>query len=206
MKFNKTTISIGILIIFHLVGIGGILLSDADQFLRLTPMNLLLTAAIIVLNHKDWRHAWLFVFTYLAGLAVEMIGVNTGFPFGEYVYGSVLGPKVIETPWMIGINWLILLYAANSVAKRCGMTVITRSLAAGALMFLLDFIIEPVAINFNFWTWAETTPPFENYMAWFVISFLISIPWQWTKIELNKNIAWAVYFTELGFFAVLNLV
>lgn len=206
MNLNKTQISIAVLIIFHLVGIGGVLLGNPNQFLRLTPLNLMLTAAIILLNHSHWRHSWLFAFTYMAGLAVELIGVNTGFPFGEYEYGTVLGPKMSETPLIIGVNWFILIYASNSIAKQWGMTIVTRAIAAGALMFFLDLLIEPVAITYNFWTWAQVSPPLENYLAWFVISVLISIPWQWTKIDLNKNIAWAVYFTELGFFAALNLV
>lgn len=206
MKWNKTNISIAVLIIFHMVGIGGVLLANPIEFLRLTPLNLLLTLAILLANHQQWKLAWVFVVTYLAGFFVEVLGVNTGFPFGEYEYGSVLGPKVFETPLMIGVNWLILLYASNAISKHFGLTVITKALGAAALMVVLDYAIEPVAIQYEFWTWAQAEPPFENYMAWFGIAFLLSLVWQWTKIELNKKIAIAVYSVELGFFALLNLL
>mgnify|MGYP000152976856 CR=1 FL=1 len=206
MKLTKTTISIAILIIFHLVGIGGVLLGDANEFLKLTPLNLLLTLAIVLFNHTDWKKYWVFIGTYLVGFGVEVLGVNTGFPFGEYAYGSVLGPKLFATPLMIGVNWLILLYASNSIAKNIGLTAITKALVAAALMVVLDFFIEPVAIKFGFWTWQEAIPPLENYMAWFAIAFLLSLTWQLSKMELNKKIAIAVYAVEFGFFAILNLI
>ncbi len=205
MEWNKINISIAVLIIFHMVGIGGVLLANPIEFLRLTPLNLLLTLAIVLVNHQQWKFAWVFIVTYVAGFFVEVLGVNTGFPFGEYEYGSVLGPKLFETPLMIGVNWLILLYASNAISKHFGLTVITKALGAAALMVVLDYAIEPVAIKYDFWTWAQAEPPFENYMAWFVIAFLLSLVWQWTKIELNKKIAIAVYSVELGFFALLNL-
>ena len=104
MKWNKINISIAVLIIFHMVGIGGVLLANPIEFLRLTPLNLLLTLVIILVNQQQWKFAWVFVVTYLVGFFVEVLGVNTGFPFGEYEYGSVLGPKVFETPLMIGLN------------------------------------------------------------------------------------------------------
>jgi putative membrane protein len=206
MKQDKVHISIAVLVIFHLVGIGGVLLADPTEFLSLTPLNLLLTLTIIMINHTDWKKWWVFALTYLLGYFVEVLGVNTGFPFGAYEYGTVLGPKLIATPLMIGVNWLILLYASNSIASSFGLTAITKSLGAAALMVILDYAIEPVAIQYEFWTWAQVDPPFENYMAWFVIAFGLSLIWQLSKIELNKKIAIAVYGVEFGFFAALNLL
>jgi putative membrane protein len=50
-------------------------------------------------------------------------------------------------------------------------------------MVVLDILIEPVAMRFNWWMWfydAEKTQPYEllrapaeNYAAWFVIGFII---------------------------------
>ena len=66
------------------------MLGDSQEFLSLTPLNLLLTLLIILINHNDWKNWWIFLLSYLAGLGIEIIGVNTGWPFGEYVYGPVL--------------------------------------------------------------------------------------------------------------------
>ncbi|MBK7882949.1 MAG: carotenoid biosynthesis protein [Chitinophagaceae bacterium] len=43
------------------------------------------------------------------GIAVEIIGVKTGFLFGNYSYGIVLGPKIQSVPILIGINWFIII-------------------------------------------------------------------------------------------------
>ena len=48
------------------------------------------------------------------------------------------------------------------------------SLATGLGMLLLDIFIEPVAIGLGFWEWQAAEVPLENYMAWFVLSFVFT--------------------------------
>lgn len=203
---TKTNISVAVLIIFHLVGIGGVVFGDAQEFLQLTPLNLLLTALIIGINDAQNRFSKVFLVTYLLGFAIEVLGVNTGFPFGNYAYGSALGIKLLNTPLIIGLNWLILLYSTNAIAVRFGQTVVTKALVSAALMVTLDYLIEPVAISYDFWTWENGLPPFSNYAAWFIVAFIISAIWQMSRIKLNTRIAWAVYAVELFFFGILNLI
>jgi putative membrane protein len=206
MLKNKTHISIAVLIIFHLVGIGGILLGDPDSFLRLTPLNLLITFSAILYAHVDWKSWWIIPITWASGFAVEVIGVNTGFPFGAYVYEHVLGWQWINTPLIIGINWFILLYGSIAIARRLGLGNITTALVAGALMVFLDYFIEPVAIRFDFWEWTDGHPPLENYIAWFVIASLLAYLWQRVRWQLNTRVGIAVYATQLVFFGILNLL
>jgi len=188
------------------VGIGGVVFGDAQEFLQLTPLNLLLTALIIGINDAQNRFSKVFLVTYLLGFAIEVLGVNTGFPFGNYAYGSALGIKLLKTPLIIGLNWLILLYSTNAIAVRFGQTVVTKALVSAALMVTLDYLIEPVAISYDFWTWENGLPPFSNYAAWFIVAFIISAIWQMSRIKLNTRIAWAVYAVELFFFGILNLI
>jgi uncharacterized membrane protein len=203
---TKTNISIAVLIIFHLVGIGGVVFGNAQEFLQLTPLNLLLTALIIAINDPHNRFSWFFLVTYILGFGVEVVGVNTGIPFGSYSYGSALGIKLFNTPLIIGLNWLILLYSTNAIATKFGQTAITNALFSAAMMVMLDYLIEPVAIIYDFWSWENGLPPFSNYAAWFVIAFGISIIWQVNKMKLNTRIAWAVYGVEFLFFGILNLI
>lgn len=202
---NKKNISIGVLILFHCVGIGGVLFGDAEQFLRLTPLNLLLTLLIVLANQIDWSRWWVLAITYGVGFLIEVIGVNTGFPFGAYVYGPVLGPQLWNTPYLIGVNWLILLYGANAIAKKFSWAPWATALTAAGLMVLLDFLIEPVAIAFDFWSWTEGIPPIENYIGWFGTAALLSMLWQYSRLQLNTGVAFAVYAVELAFFGILNL-
>ncbi len=204
-KINRFNISLFVLVLFHAIGIGGTLLGDPSSFLRLTPMNLLLTLVLVFINHKEWKYWWVFVVTFILGFLAEVLGVNTGFPFGEYSYGPVLGLKLWNTPLMIGVNWLILLYGANSIGSRVGLTPIVRALTSATLMVLLDYFIEPVAIRYDFWTWAEVHPPLANYLGWFGIAFLLSLVWQFSRIPLNRSFGIAVFITEWGFFATLSI-
>ena len=205
MAKHKTNISIFILVLFHLIGIGGVLLGDAPKFLLLTPLNLLLTLGIVLWNQDNWKYWWVFVATYTCGLGIEVIGIQTGWPFGTYEYSNILGPHVLQTPWIIGVNWFILLYASNSIANRIGPSLISRILIAAALMTLLDVLIEPVAIKVNFWTWENPEVPLTNYIAWFVISAALSYLWQVNRIDLNKTIGYTVFLAQLIFFSALTI-
>lgn len=203
---HKTFITIAVLIIFHLVGIGGVLIGDPERFLRLTPLNLLITFAFILYAHVDWSRWWIIPITWLLGFFVEVIGVNTGFPFGAYHYEHVLGWQWLNTPLMIGINWFILLYGSIAIARKFGLGSVTTALLAGALMVFLDYFIEPVAIRFNFWEWDGGHPPLENYIAWFVVASGLALMWQLARWQLNTTVGIAVYGTQLVFFGILNLL
>ena len=206
MKLTKTNIAILVLIIFHLVGIGGVLFGDPSSFLRLTPLNLLLTLILILITHPDRENLWLLPLTYALGFGVELLGVQTGFPFGVYSYEAVLGWKWFGTPLIIGVNWIILLYGSTAIARRLGLPMLATALLTGTLMVGLDFLIEPVAIRFDFWEWEAANPPLMNYIAWFVIATSISLLWEWKRWKLNTNMGMAVYAVELLFFGILNLL
>lgn len=206
MKPSKTDIAIVILIIFHLVGLGGVIFGEASSFLTLTPLNLLLTFGLIIWTQVDWSSWWIIPLTWFLGYGVEVIGVNTGFPFGNYIYEYVLGWQVFNTPLIIGINWFILLYGAVAIARRLSLSDINTSLVAGGLMVILDYFIEPVAIRFNFWEWEATNPPIQNYLAWFFIAAILAFIWQRSRWQLNTKMAVAVYATQMLFFGVLNLL
>jgi uncharacterized membrane protein len=106
------------------------------------------------------------------------VGVNTGWLFGAYAYGPVLGPKVWSTPLLIGVNWYIVTAICNEVVWRL-LPQRTPNLLGAALAALgctaLDYLIEPGAIDLGYWTWADGLPPFKNYMDWFGVSFVISL-------------------------------
>jgi bisanhydrobacterioruberin hydratase len=208
MTANRASLSIAVIFIFYMVGLLGLLSVHREFFLSLTPFNLLLTLLILCINHSDWKRAWwLFPVTALVGLAIEIIGVNTGFPFGTYQYGSVLGFKMAKTPLVIGANWLILIYGAISISSHFSKkNLVVRALLASTLMLLLDLIIEPVAIHYSFWTWESSIVPASNYAAWFAISLFLSAIWSLTKVSLNTKIGAAIFIVQIVFFGVLNLL
>ena len=108
---HKENLLIGILIIFYTVGTVGILLPDfRNQFLALSFFNLLLSTTVVLLARKKDFLKFLFFLSlcFLTGITAEWIGTKTGWLFGNYWYGKNLGPKIDGVPYVIGLNWGVL--------------------------------------------------------------------------------------------------
>ena len=112
---TKQNLSLFFIWLFHVSGIIGIIYSDASWFIGATPIHLLLSFLLRLINTKLSKRALiLFLSCFTVGMAAEIIGVRYGFIFGEYSYGAVLGIKFMEVPLLIGINWCILIFIRNN--------------------------------------------------------------------------------------------
>ena len=193
-----------VIAVFHLVGIlllGGPWSSD---FVMLTPLNLLLLSVVYLITSDKVKRPLLYALPALMGFLVEMLGTNTGFPFGEYSYSSILGPGLLGTPFLIGVLWWVLLRSFNDVFSRISSNKTMISLATGLGMLLLDIFIEPVAIGLGFWAWQAAEVPLENYMAWFVLSFVF------TRLTMDGQVKnpmskWVLIVLG-GFFVVMGIL
>ncbi len=174
MLFIKKHIPITIIVIFHLVGFVGFLFNPA-YFRALTPVNLLLSAFLIILmsNQTKGMFYLTLLLVGLAGYLVEVLGVKTGFIFGHYYYGSALGYKLLSVPLLIGVNWALLIYGTSQFFNFSNRY--ANALGSSVLMVFLDFFIEHSASKFDFWYWKNAHIPLQNYIAWFLISFLINV-------------------------------
>ena len=85
----KIATSIFIIWLFNISGILGILSSNSDWFLKLTPINLSMYVILIIWNAKDLSKKFLLAFfiPFLIGFITEYLGVNYGLIFGSYSYG-----------------------------------------------------------------------------------------------------------------------
>lgn len=193
-----------IIAVFHFVGIlllGGPWSSD---FVMLTPLNLLLLSVVYLITSDKVKRPLLYALPALMGFLVEMLGTNTGFPFGEYSYSSILGPGLLGTPFLIGVLWWVLLRSFNDVFSRISSNKTIISLATALGMLLLDIFIEPVAIGLGFWEWQAAEVPLENYMAWFVLSFVF------TRLTMDGQVKnpmskWVLIVLG-GFFVVMGIL
>ena len=104
------------LVSMYMGGLVGIALPVHEDFVLLTPLNLLASLSLILWHHPKWdRPLSIFLLLcFFTGFLVELAGVQTGLIFGEYQYGEVLGWKIWGTPLIIGINWAMLVYASAS--------------------------------------------------------------------------------------------
>ena len=176
--------------------------------MRLVPFHLLLMLALLIISHrgKNKEFKLFLLVTYLAGFLIEVIGVSTGYIFGIYQYGGTLGIKLAEVPLMIGVNWVILIYATGISIKYLNIqNHVVRSLIGAFFLVFMDILIEPVAIRFDYWSWMDMNIPFQNYVAWFVFSFCMMLFFFARKFRKQNMAAPVLLISQLIFFVALNL-
>lgn len=201
--------SIAIISILYTVGIVGILTQVHPNFILLTPINLLVTLALVLRHHPRWdRATWLFLAgAYLVGFGAELFGIQTGLLFGEYTYGKVLGWKVWGTPLMIGVNWVIVAYGAGVTVNRIAGSLAPwlRALLAAALMVILDWLIEPVAMQYGFWDWEDGTIPLRNYLGWFIVALPLLMFFMYRLGDTRNKVGVALFIWQVIFFLILGV-
>lgn len=207
MNYSKVNISIVILFIFHVVGVVGLSSDYQDLFLRLTPLNLLLSLGLFIWANNDFSIQFYKVMAILfaLGFLVEVIGVSTGVLFGEYTYGATLGFKLFETPLMIGVNWILLSLASFGVSSFFLKKQLPIVLLSSLLMVLMDVLIEPIAISLDFWTWALGDIPLQNYVMWFFVSLIMNALISFNRLKIDYRISFGLLLSQILFFTLLSL-
>lgn len=197
----------GILAFLYLVGVVGLHTRYGNLFLATTPALLILTAALLFLYHRIWNGTFILfmVVTFLAGYLVEVAGVHTGIIFGEYQYGKTLGPKLFSVPPMIGLNWLVLIYAVGTMVQPIKGNWLMKSILGGLLMILMDLPLEPVATRLDFWAWEQVHVPVQNYLGWYIVSVvLLGLYHRWVDYRQNRMALW-IYLIQFVFFILVFL-
>lgn len=154
---------------------------------------------------------WIMVVLLLT-LLIESLGVKTGKIFGNYDYGTSLSPFIGNVPLAIGFAWISMLLSSIPIAQWIGSLVQVKNYLfftffASLMMTLFDFFMEPAVMKLNYWTWHDGKIPFQNYLAWFIISFILLSMGQQLKIFSRKlsTVGIHAYFAQLIYFLLVNL-
>ena len=204
---DRPKLSIFVLAVLYTVGVIGIGSGILPDIIFLTPLNLLISLALILWNHPKWSSATVgcLVLAFVVGLSVEVVGVQTGLIFGEYAYGPVLGWKIWDTPLMIGVNWTMLVYATGcSINRVVNWHWTLKALAGAVVMVALDVLIEPVAIHYDMWDWGGPVP-LQNYIAWFVVSLFLLSVFHYFQARITNKVASYLLIMQFLFFWILGL-
>jgi putative membrane protein len=196
-----------VLVIYYAVGLLGLSLPVCREiFSNLVPFSLILSAAVLLYFHTQWTRSAILVFflVYLAGYLVEMAGVLTGSIFGDYLYGPALGPALFGTPLLIGLNWFILTYCAYHIFKD-RRSIWVQALLGALLMVMFDFMLEPVATHLYWWLWVYGAIPLQNFIAWFIISYLMLLLLHQARMADKNPIAQFLFIVQFLFFLALNI-
>jgi bisanhydrobacterioruberin hydratase len=195
--------------IFYLVGLIGIALPSQRALVSsLTPFHLLLTFFVLLINWKKKSpRFFLFVLlVYVLGMTAEWIGVHTGLLFGVYSYGQNLGAKLDGIPYVIGVNWVLMIFSSQAITRLWINGTWPVILVSALLMTLLDVAIEPVAIALDYWTWTKGSIPFYNYFCWFIVSIPMHYLYNKWGIHESNSVVKAVFLWMGVFFVILNFV
>lgn len=221
---TKYQVATAIAVLFHAIGLTGILFFDRDFFIQTTPFNLLLMFVLLVWTQFE-RNAWFWIFMaacVVIGISVEIIGVNTGVLFGNYQYGEALGIQLKKVPLLIGINWFIIMYCCGVSVHTLLMKIIkglppdaapgSKNLKAlsvivdgATLAVIFDWLMEPVAVKLNYWIWkGDGSVPFYNYICWFLVSILLLMVFHFGKFEKQNKFAVNLLLIQVMFFLILR--
>lgn len=208
LKF-RLLLSLLVLCIYYAVGIVLLVGSEeGNHLIDLTPFTIAFTTFVLLLNHEGWTKKQvgaLFLIAIL-GLGIEIIGVNYGVPFGEYSYSYILGYQLLDTPIIMGINWLMLVYAGVLTVHTFVSSTWLKAILSGVLLVCLDLLIEPVAIKWNMWTWQEPEVPIENFLTWGAAALVFSLILSFTLERTTRNkMALPVILLQFLFFLILGL-
>ena len=224
IRNNKIFIATAIAILFHVIGLVGILVFNSSVIINATPLNLLLSAGLLIYTQQEKKKDFyiFLIVTIITGFIVEVIGVNTSLLFGNYNYGNVLGFKWLEVPFIIGLNWFIIIYCCgistntllNNLLTKVAITpaapltflkatsVITD---AATLAVLFDILIEPVAIKLDFWHWnGDGSIPIYNYICWIIISLILITVFHLLKFNKQNKFAINLLMIQFMFFLLLR--
>ncbi len=116
---------------------------------------------------------------FIAG-SLEMLSVQTGFPYGWYSYSSKLGPGLAGVPLLVPLCWQMMAWNALSVAK----LIVPRRwpkpsviLISALALTAWDVFLDPQMVRSGLWTWARQGEyvgiPLENYLGWLLTALIL---------------------------------
>ena len=131
--------------------------------------------------------------------AVEIVGVLTGLPYGEFSYAIDLGPMLFGTV-PLGLPVFFVPLVLNSyllglllLGERAESTTV-RLLTVIVIVLAIDLVLDPGAVAIGFWTYASTGfyygVPWTNYAGW-VLSATVSVAlldWAFSRSAVSERL------------------
>ena len=145
--------------------------------LRLVTRATVYVAAGLMVVHSYFSYGWRYAITYLLitfsfGLAIEQIGVRTGWPFGSYTYDPSLAYQIFKVPLVVPFAWVMMAHPTLIAARR--LTKNWIFLYGGLAMMAWDLFLDPQMVAAQRWTWSrigsgipfEREIPISNAAGW----------------------------------------
>lgn len=194
--------------VIHLSAIIGIALGNADFFFPKSPFTLvyLFFMMVFFIPIDSKKSVLLAASFFLAGFAVEWVGVHTGALFGDYYYGKNFGPKIDGIPILIGANWAVLTVISHIMAQKVSDNLFIKALIGAGLMIFLDFFLEQICDYAGFWHFSGGVAGWYNYVCWFIVAFLLHLLAGCYRLTGDTTTAFHIYGVQLIFTIALWII
>jgi putative membrane protein len=206
--FRGNNLPITLLFITYFVGVLGLSMDyTRPLFQLLTPLQLCFSLFWLLRSQSEHTIKSYIAFGLVAimGWLVEWVGVHSGLIFGTYYYGDALGVSILDIPLMIGVNWLILTLSISAILERWQLPIPAASLIGGAVLTLIDLLIEPNAPKLDFWYWPNGYPAVWNSAGWFITSVSLVFVLQIFRLKYENPVALPLFLMQIAFFSILLL-
>lgn len=192
---------------------------------RIVGLSILTLGGWLVSQLIPLRNGWITVLGIgLIGGIFEIVGVLTGFPFGEYSYSTNWWPTIpifsgevfpipVVLAWGLVVGALSLLSICR-FGRKLGLA------ATSAMAAFIDLPMEPVLTKgLGYWQWEQQGPlfgvPISNFFGWmfvaFVASFVMTSIWP-SRMEMSldstKRVKRVLYghLVLMGFLGLVNQI
>ena len=113
----------------------------------------------------------LFFSLALFASIIEYIGLVTGWPYGNFLYGGHLGYKILGVlPWTVGLSWTPLVIGVVALVYTNTQSKILRILLPVILLLTFDLLLDPVAVHLGMWSYLHGgiyyNVPVQNFCGW----------------------------------------
>jgi bisanhydrobacterioruberin hydratase len=174
----------------------------SDAIIRLTPLYLLLTTALLYYRvRRSYKIIEAWTVAACVGFAAELLGVHTGLLFGEYSYGSVLGVTFGGVPLLVGVLWALVTSVLWSLLpETLGLR---RVPIVGILAVVYDITLEHFATRFGLWSW-DGSIPLSNALGWFIVACAIACIFHVRRYVIDRSLLSTIILPlQTVFFALL---
>ncbi len=195
-------------VVFYAVGLVLFFLPwTRELFIAITPFTLLLVFGAAFYHHKLWDYKTVVIFSIIivSSYFFEVAGVNSGLIFGQYEYSKGLGLQIFNTPLIIGLNWLFLVYATHSIVYQFTKNSFLRIISGAFLMVFYDFIIEFIAPEMHMWSFENGYPPLQNFTSWLGAALVFHALTVFTGLKIANKPARNLFYIQLAFFSILTV-
>ena len=148
-----------------------------------TYVSVLVIAAPSIFFLYRWLSAMrataVLVVLSLFAYAIEYVGLVTGFPYGYFSYGQLMGVQVFGSlPVLLPFAYVPLVFAAAVLAARFAQELWVRVVVCTGFLVLFDLVLDPGAVAIGLWSFLAGGwyygVPLTNFVGWLFSGVLAS--------------------------------